>query len=212
MPAKFRQPHLFGPQITHHPFRIADRPQRPPKYQPVEATQYSRNLFPVFRDKLFHGVSVLRRYGVLAEPPHLIENRSAFYLWLRLCRAVLNRCFSLDLNFHLSTVNLPPAPVRDLYVRSTSAAFLVILDPTAESAATEGNDGVGSAHGPEHARLFEPSPNDRFAPGFDHTGADEQFLPAKLEIAHAFGIRLKIVRFGADLLCQLRMGSSQRAQ
>src|SRR5207249_8917704 len=46
---KFRQSHLFGPQITHHPFRIADRPQRPLKYQPVEATQYSRNLFPVFR-------------------------------------------------------------------------------------------------------------------------------------------------------------------
>jgi hypothetical protein len=38
-----------------------------------------------------HGVSVLPRYGVLAEPPHLIENGSAFcafYVWLRLCRAV----------------------------------------------------------------------------------------------------------------------------
>jgi len=89
MPAKFRQPHLVGPQVAHHPFRIADRPQRPSKDQPVETTQYSRNLFPVFRDKLFYGVSVLRRYGVLAEPPHLIENRSAFYIWLRLCRAVL---------------------------------------------------------------------------------------------------------------------------
>src|SRR5437879_1503482 len=32
----------------------------------------------------------LPRYGVLAEPPHLIENGSAFYVWLRLCRAVLN--------------------------------------------------------------------------------------------------------------------------
>jgi hypothetical protein len=32
----------------------------------------------------------LLRYSVLAEQPHLIENRSAFYLWLRLCRAVLN--------------------------------------------------------------------------------------------------------------------------
>jgi hypothetical protein len=31
----------------------------------------------------------LPRYGVLAEPPHLIENGSAFYVWLRLCRAVL---------------------------------------------------------------------------------------------------------------------------
>jgi len=31
----------------------------------------------------------LPRYGVLAEPPHLIENGSAFTVWLRLCRAVL---------------------------------------------------------------------------------------------------------------------------
>jgi uncharacterized protein len=31
----------------------------------------------------------LLRYSVLAEQPHLIQNRSAFYLWLRLCRAVL---------------------------------------------------------------------------------------------------------------------------
>src|SRR6267142_52042 len=31
----------------------------------------------------------LPRYGLLAEPPHLIENGSAFYVWLRLCRAVL---------------------------------------------------------------------------------------------------------------------------
>jgi hypothetical protein len=28
-------------------------------------------------------------YGVLAEPPHLIENRNAVYFWLRLRRAVL---------------------------------------------------------------------------------------------------------------------------
>jgi hypothetical protein len=36
----------------------------------------------------------LLRYSVLAEQPHLIENRSAFYLWLRLCRAVLNSFLS----------------------------------------------------------------------------------------------------------------------
>jgi len=65
MSAKFRQPHLLRPRVAHHSFRIADRPQRPSKDQPVEATQYSRNLLPVFRDKLFHGVSVLRRYCAL---------------------------------------------------------------------------------------------------------------------------------------------------
>src|SRR6202165_4708644 len=89
MLAKFRQPHLLRPQVAHHSFRIADRPQAPSKDQPVEAAQHSRNLFLMFRDKLLHGVSVLPRYGVLAEPPHLIENGSAFYIWLRLCRAVV---------------------------------------------------------------------------------------------------------------------------
>src|SRR5882672_8102579 len=58
MPAKFRQPHLLRPPVAQHSFRIADRPQGPSKDQPVEATQHSRNLFPMFRDKLLHGVSV----------------------------------------------------------------------------------------------------------------------------------------------------------
>src|SRR6266550_3495914 len=58
MLAKFRQPHLLRPQVAHHSFRIADRPQGPSKDQPVEATQHSRNLFRMFRDKLLHGVSV----------------------------------------------------------------------------------------------------------------------------------------------------------
>ena len=88
MLAKFGEPHLVGPEIVHHPFCIADRPQRPSKHQPVEATQHARNLFLVFRDKLFHGASLLPRYGVLAEPPYPIENRSAFHFWLRLRRAV----------------------------------------------------------------------------------------------------------------------------
>jgi hypothetical protein len=36
-----------------------------------------------FRDKLSLGASLLARYGVLAEPPYLIEYRSAFQFWLR---------------------------------------------------------------------------------------------------------------------------------
>src|SRR3989442_4911498 len=56
--AYLHQPHLLRPQVAHHSFRIADRPQGPSKDQPVEATQLSRNLFPMFRDKILHGVSV----------------------------------------------------------------------------------------------------------------------------------------------------------
>src|SRR5438045_3619162 len=49
----------------------------------------------------------LPRYGVLAEPPHLIENGSAFYVWLRLCRAVL----SLPSAFHAAQwAIVRPAP------------------------------------------------------------------------------------------------------
>src|SRR5205809_377643 len=49
---------LYATQHAHQPFRMADRPQGPSKDQPVEATQRSRNLFLMFRDKLLHGVSV----------------------------------------------------------------------------------------------------------------------------------------------------------
>src|SRR6267378_8626872 len=48
----------FAQPVAQHSFRIADRPQGPSKDQPVEATQHFRNLFPMFRDKLLHGVSV----------------------------------------------------------------------------------------------------------------------------------------------------------
>src|SRR6266478_3100742 len=48
----------FAQPVAQHSFRIADRPPGPSKDQPVEATQHSRNLFPMFGDKLLHGVSV----------------------------------------------------------------------------------------------------------------------------------------------------------
>jgi aspartate/methionine/tyrosine aminotransferase len=48
----------------------------------------------------------LLRYSVLAEQPYLIENRSAFYLWLRLCRAVFSVSDS-SLLFLFSTLNFP---------------------------------------------------------------------------------------------------------
>src|SRR5437667_866572 len=89
MLAKFRQPHLLRPQVAHHSFRIADRPQGPSKDQPVEATQHSAISSLCFAINSRMAFPSLPRYGVLAEPPHLIENGSAFYVWLRLCRAVL---------------------------------------------------------------------------------------------------------------------------
>ena len=57
---------------------------------------------------------------------------------------------------------------RHLSEINTPTGFPVVLKLSAESAATEGDGGVGSAHGPEHAGLFESRPNGRFAPGFDH--------------------------------------------
>src|SRR6266699_3938260 len=88
MPAKAGQPYAMARQVAHHPFRIADRPQRPSKHQSVEATQHSRNPFRMSCDKLVHGASLLPRCSVLAERQHLIENRSACHFWLRLSRAV----------------------------------------------------------------------------------------------------------------------------
>src|SRR6266849_9759170 len=90
MPAKAGQSHAMARQVAHHPFRIADRPQRPSKHQSVEATQHSRNPLRMSCYKLFHGASLLPRCSVLAERQHLIENRSACHFWLRLCRAVLS--------------------------------------------------------------------------------------------------------------------------
>src|SRR5258708_28250193 len=90
MPAKAGQSHAMARQVAHHPFRIADRPQRPSKHQSVEATQHSRNPLRMSCDKLFHGASLLPRCSVLAERQHLIENRSACHFWLRLSRAMLN--------------------------------------------------------------------------------------------------------------------------
>ena len=55
-------------------------------------------------------------------------------------------------------------------------------------AASEGDDVIGSANGPEHARLFETGSDDSFASGFDHTGADEQVLAPELGVAHARGV------------------------
>ena len=48
-----------------------------------------------------------------------------------------------------------------------------------ELTATEGDDGVRSGYGPEHARSFE-SADDSFAASFDRPGSNEKPLLAKL--------------------------------
>src|SRR5258708_35336381 len=112
MPAKAGQPYAMARQVAHHPFRIADRPQRPSKHQSVEATQHSRNPLRMSCDKLVHGASLLPRCSVLAERQHLIENRSACHFWLRLSRAVFSVLKSEKLNtesaeFHIDSQRNP---------------------------------------------------------------------------------------------------------
>jgi len=65
-------------------------------------------------------------------------------------------------------------------------------------AAAESDDGVGAADSPEHTGLFEAAPDDGFAAGFYHSGADEQVLTLKLGIAHALGVVLKVSSLDSD--------------
>jgi hypothetical protein len=54
---------------------------------------------------------------------------------------------------------------------SRRASFPEFFPTTAEFGTTKGNDGVGSADGPTHSRLFEAKADDGFATRFDDTGA-----------------------------------------
>ncbi len=73
-------------------------------------------------------------------------------------------------------------------------------------AAAEGNDGVCAADGPEHAGRLESGTDYGFASGFDDGGADKQVLAAKLGVAHALGIALKIGGLKAKLLDDFGVG------
>lgn len=66
--------------------------------------------------------------------------------------------------------------------------------------AAQREDGIGSANGPEHSRPFQAGANHGFAAGFDHARSHKQVLAAKLRIAYALRVLLKVVRLGADLL------------
>src|ERR1039458_7274572 len=87
-----------------------------------------------------------------------------------------------------------------------AARLPVVLEAVVEVAASQGDDGVGSADRPEHAGLFETRADYGFAAGFDDARADEQMLGAECGVAHALGVFLKVVGLDADLFRQLRIG------
>jgi hypothetical protein len=68
--------------------------------------------------------------------------------------------------------------------------------------AAKGNDGVGSADGPEHARLFEAAADDGPASGFDDAGPDKQALCTKGGITHSGGVAFEVVGLDPDLIGQ----------
>jgi hypothetical protein len=88
---------------------------------------------------------------------------------------------------------------RHRSARSSRASSLpVVLKASAEAAATKRDDGVGTANGPEHTRLFEAGANDGFATCLNHSRTDEEVLTTELGIAHAFGISLEVIGRPAD--------------
>ena len=97
----------------------ADRSQAAPNQHPVKSGQNSEQMTGEFRDKLFHGASLLPRCSVLAERQHLIENRSAFHFWLRLRRAVLN---SEKRNTEATKIHREPQSARAA-TKKTSCVF-----------------------------------------------------------------------------------------
>src|SRR5947208_12565199 len=61
----------------------------------------------------------------------------------------------------------------------------------------ECQDGVTSADGPYHARLFDTRADYCLASSFDHTRANKQMLAAKLGIAHTLCISFEVICLGA---------------
>src|SRR5258708_12028633 len=107
----------------------------------------------------------------------------------------------------------PDSRVRDIKVNSGGATGLpVVFGAAIEMAAAEGDDGVGTADGPEHAGLFEAAANDGLTPGFDNAGTDEKVLTAELGITHAAGVFLKVIGLLKEFFGDFRRGRTQRTQ
>src|SRR5713101_8133436 len=86
--------------------------------------------------------------------------------------------------------------------QSCPAGLPIVVEFTAMTAATDGDDRVGAANGPEHSGAFEPGADEGFAARFDHSGTHEQSLLTELRVTYASGVALEIVGLGLDLLCQ----------
>src|SRR5450631_1992369 len=73
-------------------------------------------------------------------------------------------------------------------------------------AASQGDDGVGSPDGPEHAGLFESETDYGLAAGLDHARTDKEVLTAKLRVTHANCVPLKVVSLDTNLLDHFGIG------
>ena len=60
--------------------------------------------------------------------------------------------------------------------QSCPAGLPIVVEFTAVTAATDGDDRIGAANGPEHSGAFEPGADEGFAARFDHSGTHEQSL------------------------------------
>src|SRR5437763_7789858 len=92
---------------------------------------------------------------------------------------------------------------------SSPPGLPIILQPTAEPTAAKGNDGIGTANGPEHAGLFEAAADDGFAARFDHAGTHKQMLATELGIAHALGVSFEVIGCLMQSFGQFRRGNFQ---
>jgi hypothetical protein len=79
----------------------------------------------------------------------------------------------------------------------------IVLESPISAAATQGDDGVGTADSPEHTGSLQARSDDGLAASFDHAGADEQSLFTKLWIAHPVGIGGEVFGLFENLLGQV---------
>jgi len=63
--------------------------------------------------------------------------------------------------------------------------------------AAQAQDVLRTAATPEHAGLFEPSPDDALATGFDHAAANEVSLLPEVSVAGALGVGDEVGDFAA---------------
>src|SRR6266851_9295261 len=96
--------------------------------------------------------------------------------------------------------------------QSCPSGLPIIVEFTTVTAATDSDDCIGAANGPEHSRAFEPGGDEGFATRFDHSGTHEQSLLTELRVTHASGVALEIVGLGLDFLCQFLSFCGQGAQ